>query len=298
MKKLITLLLVFVMSLSLCGCGKSKAVANVETLISAIGDVSLDSGAAISSAQNAFDALTPDEQSDVENYAILVDSQATFQKMESERILEEQEKAKFDCGKEAFDHIKAAWEITDRIGGDILSVWSGSISKTQDMIDKGINFFVDETTLTLDEVIEGLASLCYANMEFSETGILWVDLSEDTKQEYRDYAVDLTEKASRYGTYMVTRDALLSIVNAYTQNGQIIEAQESIEAAKLALKKLSGMDGDCAYFPDLNEFHTTASALLDFCMSPSGDLEQYEVLLNDYRKEAQTCINDLDSVFE
>lgn len=68
-----------------------------------------------------------------------------------------------------------------------------------------------------------------------------------------------------------------------------------MESAKQELKELpAGYE----YYSALKDFYTTASALVDFCGSPSGSLDQYKVLLNDYRKEARDYINDLNFVFE
>lgn len=71
MKKTISLLLALVMCLSLCACGKNDAVKNVETLIDAIGEVTLDSDAAIAAAEEAYNALTAEDKTAVENYALL-----------------------------------------------------------------------------------------------------------------------------------------------------------------------------------------------------------------------------------
>lgn len=71
MKKTIVLILVFVMCLSLCACGKSEAVKNVETLIDDIGTISAASGSAIAAAESAYNALSEEEQREVENIAQL-----------------------------------------------------------------------------------------------------------------------------------------------------------------------------------------------------------------------------------
>lgn len=65
MKKAISLILAFVLCLSLCACGKSDAVKNVETLIKAIGEVSTESGEAITAAEAAYNALTDKEKEQV-----------------------------------------------------------------------------------------------------------------------------------------------------------------------------------------------------------------------------------------
>lgn len=65
MKKAISLMLACVLCLSLCSCGKSEAVKNVEALIDAIGEVTVDSGDAIATAESAYNALTEEEKAKV-----------------------------------------------------------------------------------------------------------------------------------------------------------------------------------------------------------------------------------------
>ena len=81
MKKTISLLLILVMCLSLCACGKSEAVKNVEALIDALGEVTVDSEAAIVAAEEAYNALAAEEQSKVANAAKLTDARETFEKL-------------------------------------------------------------------------------------------------------------------------------------------------------------------------------------------------------------------------
>ncbi len=71
MKKAISLMLALVLCLSLCACGKSEAVKNVEALIDAIGEVAVESGDSIAAAQAAYDALSAEEQAKVGNSSTL-----------------------------------------------------------------------------------------------------------------------------------------------------------------------------------------------------------------------------------
>lgn len=78
MKKTVSLLLALTLCLSLCACGKSKSVKEVETLIDAIGEVSVDSEAAVVAAEEAYDALTSEEREKVENHTVLADARETL----------------------------------------------------------------------------------------------------------------------------------------------------------------------------------------------------------------------------
>lgn len=59
-------------SLRLFACGKSEAIKNAEVLIGVIGEVTVDSGDIIDSAQTAYDSLSEKEEAEVDNYAVLI----------------------------------------------------------------------------------------------------------------------------------------------------------------------------------------------------------------------------------
>lgn len=70
MKKITSLALAAVMCLSLCACGPSAALTEFETLMSEIGEVTLDSEAAIIAAEEAYAALTEEEKSEAAEIAV------------------------------------------------------------------------------------------------------------------------------------------------------------------------------------------------------------------------------------
>lgn len=297
MKKIITFVLTLVMCLPLCGLAYGENVKSVEEKISAIGEVTLDSKEAIESAQQAFDALTEDEKAEVTNYFKLVKSQTALkelEELEEQRLIEEQEKAKFDMGKETYESIKASWQVVDLMGDDLYNIWNGSIWKKEEMSKKGIQFFVDNTSLDEKDIIEGLASRNYVNERYAKTGVTWIEVSEDVKQFYRDSTVELFEKASKQRQCLGMADSLLAIVNAYMLNGKADNVRQSLETVKRNMKELT----DDRNYDSLKGFYLVTSNLLDFCMSPSGSFNQYCILLNDYRKDARNYMNELDIFFK
>lgn len=82
MKRVVCLLLVLVMCLGMCACGKSEAVKNVETLIAEISEDPLQSREAVEAAAEAWALLTEKEQGKVENADVLMNAQ---EKLEQER---------------------------------------------------------------------------------------------------------------------------------------------------------------------------------------------------------------------
>lgn len=81
MKRWIALLLALVMVLGMVGCGKSENAKKADELISAIGEVSLDSREAIEQARAFYDSLTDKEKEEVENAPALEQAQAQFEEM-------------------------------------------------------------------------------------------------------------------------------------------------------------------------------------------------------------------------
>lgn len=128
MKRIISLLLVLALCLSLCACGKSKAVSNVESLIGAIGEVTADSEAAVVEAEEAYKVLTDKEKKTVENYADLVSARTVLDEaLEIERFRQSilGEWVNIDSGEDIvsfekggnclFDNITATYNITDEV---------------------------------------------------------------------------------------------------------------------------------------------------------------------------------------
>ena len=96
MKKLLFLILSLLLLASLCSCGKSQAVIEVETMINTIDVVTLDSGDALETAEAAYASLKEKEQVKVENYQALVDARANYDQLvleENQRLEKERNEA-------------------------------------------------------------------------------------------------------------------------------------------------------------------------------------------------------------
>ena len=66
----------------LCACGKSKQAQEADDLILAIGEVSLDSAAAIETAENAVSELSDRQRNQLENREILESARSTFSNLQ------------------------------------------------------------------------------------------------------------------------------------------------------------------------------------------------------------------------
>lgn len=78
MKKVLPFILIIAIAVSLCACGK---VDDTMGLINAIGEVTLQSGDAINAAEAAYGALKEHQQGKIENYAVLTDARAVYDRI-------------------------------------------------------------------------------------------------------------------------------------------------------------------------------------------------------------------------
>ena len=78
MKRIMAIVLVFSLCVGLCACFKSKEARNVEELIQAIGEVTIDSESAVLEARRSYDALTEEQKAEVKNYDVLVKAEEQF----------------------------------------------------------------------------------------------------------------------------------------------------------------------------------------------------------------------------
>lgn len=86
MKRALLVLIIGVLCLSLCSCGKSKAATDADNLIMEIGKVTLESGDKISHAEDAVNALNESEYKQLEHLSILEDARDTYNSLEIEKI--------------------------------------------------------------------------------------------------------------------------------------------------------------------------------------------------------------------
>jgi len=124
MKRIISILLVIVMCLSLCACGKSKAAKAAEEAIAAIGEVTIDSGEAIANAEKLYGILTDAEKAEVENRLVLVDAQEAFKKVQSEIV--------YKNAKEAYEKLKEVSQLCVSGMDAIYGAWYFGVYKADD----------------------------------------------------------------------------------------------------------------------------------------------------------------------
>lgn len=85
MKRILALMLVCIICVSLCACGKSKEAQVADELIMAIGELSVDAIEGIIAAQEYYDNLADQHKEQVENYNILEAAVAVLPELQQEK---------------------------------------------------------------------------------------------------------------------------------------------------------------------------------------------------------------------
>ena len=220
MKRIVVLVLVTVMCLSLCACGKSEFAIAADEAIAAIGEVTAESGDAIAYAEKLYGILTDRERGFVEGRLTLVDAREAY-----EAILAEQEAVKaeevYANAKDAYLKLKAVATLCEKGMDDIYDVWHFGIYSAKDSysyfyeLSQDISF----TSTQLKEAAEKLG------------------ISES-----------LAKKDWQYGIYIIQ--------TAQTLRGDHDTISKNMETAQNVLQSLTEEYGDYTYYPRLKEYYS------------------------------------------
>ena len=156
MKKVLSLILVIALCVSVCGCGKSQSVKDVEAAIKAIGEVTLESGDAIEKAERLYDFLTESEKVDVGNKADLVEARIAYDNLYEDKV--------YSVAKEAYELINKAYSLYLYEGHGLIFSWNFALSANARIMDDDFCKRLAEASpntmglpkLTEQEVADGL----------------------------------------------------------------------------------------------------------------------------------------------
>lgn len=117
MKRIASLVLVFVLVVLLCACGKSEAAEMVDSLILSIGTVSLNSEAAISAAENAYAQLPDKDKEKVENLVTLMEARTSYDGLLEQALKQAEEVEKqAESIEQIIQQARDEWESFNIIG--------------------------------------------------------------------------------------------------------------------------------------------------------------------------------------
>jgi len=136
MKRLLTVVLSLILLLCLTACGKSKEAQAVDDMITAIGEVSLDSKTAIETAESALKALEAKAAEQVESTAVLEAARAAYDILAGAAKVE--------------DAIKAIGTVTldsEKVIADARTAFDGSSAEIQAKVTNAADLTAAESKL-------------------------------------------------------------------------------------------------------------------------------------------------------
>lgn len=175
MKRLISIILVFVICSALCACGKSESAKACEELIAKIGTLTLDSEQAIISAENAYNALSENEKSKIADSTQKLDG---YRKEYNEKFkpIKDFMTAVDDIGEvspDTVDKITSVQLLSNRLSAE-------QKSQLGDYIDKFSKIKIDLATLTIEDI--GEVSI-ESEEKISRAKSAYALLTDDEKQQ-------------------------------------------------------------------------------------------------------------------
>lgn len=257
MKKTIALILGFAMCVLLCACGKSEAVKAAEEAISAIGEVTVDSGEAIANAEKMYGILTDPEKAEVENRLALVDAQEEFDALKGEII--------YENAKDAYEKLKNVAELCVNGMDSIYGAWYFGIYEADDAWD----------------------SLFYYEMSLEVSGFTDTELEEAANA----LGIKVSTAKSDWNYCMWIVEEAISARGDYTTISTYMEDAEKV------LQELTEEYDDYAYYPKLKDYYAATKSYVEFFTSPSGSFKQLADTINDYENKIRTLESDVSFLF-
>lgn len=250
MRRLIAFLLVVLMCIVLCACGKSQSVKDVEEIIDAIGDVTLDSEEIILKAERMYDYLTESEKSKVENKGLLVEARYAYDSLYTETI--------YNKAKVAFEHLTYVSK---------LYIFNAHGLKN------ALRFGNYENAWTYDE------DFCE---KFAEAMPEIYDIPSLTEEEIQAGVEVLYDQMELNGNVQASPAFCMNLFNRVFARIRAYgpESQSKMEEAGVILLELSDSFSDEKYYPILKEYFDFVSTGHDFFLSPEkldgNDLSEYQ----------------------
>lgn len=257
MKRITALLLVAVICLSLVACGKSEAVKSAEDAIAAIGEVSINSGDLIASAEKLYNILTDTEKAKVENRLALVEAQETF--------VEVRAAASYENAKQAYEKLKEVASLCVNGMDSIYGAWYFGIYEAD---DANYSFF-------------------FTAMSFEVPGL--------SSEELEAAAKELGFSA--YSAMASWQVCLWITEKAIEMRGDYDTISANMTDAEKTLQLLTDEYEDYTYYPKLKEYYASIASYVEFYKNPTGSFKQLADTINNYENGIRTLETDVGFLF-
>ena len=187
MKRMASLILAFVICLSLCACGKRDGgrIDEVESLIRAIGEVDADSAPRIEEAERAYDALSEKEKLQVKSAFYL----PLARKALTEKTAEAEQRAAERDTKALLMRVQGDWDVSE----DILEMIA-------DGVDMIVSYIYEEIDLPFGDFFDSMEVHATWRLRPNMTYSVFIegDALEETLAAMRDGLIRYLEHLYRY----------------------------------------------------------------------------------------------------
>lgn len=240
MKKIGVVLLSLCLALTLTACAKSEAAQAVDDQIEAIGEVTLDSEAAIAAAEEAVEALAEEDREQLDNVDVLEQARADYENLVLEAQAAEVEAAISAIGTVSLDSADAV--------ANARSVYDSSTAEVQALVENAADLEAAETQLAdlqvaeVTEMINAIGTVSLASADAIEAAqTLYDSLSDEVKGK-------------------VTNASALESASAQLKTLKQEQAQQLLSAMRLEEDRIRGMR---FYYPSAWRFYSNGSWAAD-----------------------------------
>lgn len=257
MKRVIVIMIVGAILFVLCSCGKSESIKAAEGAITAIGEVTVESEAAILNAEKLYSILTDSEKAEVENRLELVEAREAFDGLKGQLV--------YDNAKLAYEKLNEVAALCIVGMDDIYGAWYFGIYDADEWDSSSVLIMLSaETPSFTDDELQ---------VALKELGISAYSLT--TSWESCVYVVEIAHVQA--GTY----DKIITLL-AETQ---------------AIMQELTDKYEDYTYYPKLKEYYAKVSSYAEFFESPTGSFNQLADTINDYENTIRTYQTDVGFLF-
>lgn len=274
MKKVLSFVLIFALCLSLCACGKSKAAQECETLIAAIGEVSIDSKDAIEAAERAYSALTADEKDSISESAVIMNDAIEAYYNEACKLI--------------FSTLNDANEMATRFGDDLYALGNA----TKNGFDFGsenfyfLRYLLSKVSISLTE--EEMAQGIEATVE----GHNQLDGYD------ADLCIFVTHTRSKYGRNELSELCLKGVSNAYKLTDRVTTVRNLLYEASVMMAGVESVDSCAQCCLMLEKYYEIIEEYLEICLDfdDIGQISQFGDMRSSYLGYAETYRTDLNAL--
>lgn len=242
---------------------EDTVVLNVQALIAAIGEVNTESGAKITAARNAYNALTDEEKGRVKNLSVLEAAEAAYQV-----ILDDQAAAKavddliaaigevtIDS-KSEIDAARAAYTaLTDTQKGYVTLL--AVLESAEDTYQS--NLSDQQRAQEVDEIIDSIGTVSAESGAVIQAAREAYDALNDNQKGYVTKLSALEAAEAAYAEILADQAAAKAVDDRIAAIGEVTEESEAdIEAARGAYNALT--DAQKAYVTKLNALEAAEAA--------------------------------------